>query len=247
MMVDTQIISYAFKGRSGLRDVRISSVVAHEFLETYDPASRTNAKYYIRYDPKRAPGFRHEIPSDHKPALGERIVYDFGNEYPSLVEHGSHTMAALLNDRNEQAFADIIWSLDKAVQKRLRRRFAFLCGTIDDCTPLGRETAELGLSLLAKFTEKHNIKGNVRNSVNDIMILAAAVAGGEQLLTADHVLNRFAAEVCGATLSPHGGDFLDISFGPVSKIASRANLESKGYVNRGWQVAERARRSAIRM
>ncbi|MFX8856542.1 hypothetical protein ABTM81_20295, partial [Acinetobacter baumannii] len=45
--------------------------------------------------------------------------------YPKLVQHGSRSMAALLNDRNGPAFASIIWSLDKKLQKRLKQRFGF--------------------------------------------------------------------------------------------------------------------------
>jgi hypothetical protein len=62
-------------------------------------------------------------------------------------------MAALLNDRNGSAFTSIIWSLEKKLQKRLKQRFAFLCIAITECVSLSRETADVGLTLLAKFCE----------------------------------------------------------------------------------------------
>lgn len=246
MMVDTQILSYAFKGHRHLDGVRISSVVAHEFLESYDPESRTNAKYYIRYHPGHAVPPRREIPSDHKPTRGERLVFDFGGEYPKLVQHGSRSMAALLNDRNGPAFASIIWSLDKKLQKRLKQRFAFLCTAIGECVPLSRETADVGLTLLAKFCETHNIKDNVRNSVNDVMILAAAITSGEPLDTADTLLSRFAADAYKAVAIPIGGDSLRIDFRRARQGKKRDSAESKGYINRGWQIAEGIKRTAAR-
>ncbi len=246
MMVDTQILSYAFKGERRLDGARISSIVAHEFLESYDPTSRTNAKYYIRYHPGHVVPQRREIPSDHKPTRGERLVFDFGREFPKLVQHDSRSMAALLNDRNGPAFTSIIWSLDKKLQKRLKQRFAFLCTTFADCVPLSRETADVGLTLLSRFCETHNIKDNVRNSVNDIMILATAITSGEQLNTADTLLNRFAAETYGTVAIPGANDSLMIDFRRVLQSKKRGSAESKGYINRGWQIADSIKRTAAR-
>jgi hypothetical protein len=89
--------------------------------------------------------------------------------------------------------------------------------------------------LFAEFTSEHNCKGNVRNTVNDILILATAIDRQKKFLTHDNLLNRFAAEYYEAPTHKDKNELL-IDFS--EKVAEkRKNRESKGYINKGWSYA----------
>jgi hypothetical protein len=248
MMIDTQILSYAYKGRgNAVSSARISSVAAHEFLEVYDPDSTTRFRYYIKYLSGRHFGAPAISPSHWKGGAVERLVLDFGSDFPQLIEFNSRATAAIINDRNGPAFGHILSSLDKSVQKKLRSRFAFLCKHISECVPLARQTAEIGIQLLWDFVQQHNIKANFRNSVNGMMILATAIAGREQLITDDNLLARFAAAQQQAPLREVGQGLIEIDFERRTGVAKRLSDESKGYINRGWRIAAETRRRALQL
>jgi hypothetical protein len=173
----------------------------------------------------------------------DRLIFNFGRDFPALIEFGSRAVAAIVNDRNHAAFAGVLSSLDKAFQKRMRPRFAFLCSEVLECVPLTRETADVGIRLLDGFSQQHSLKGNFRNSVNDMMILAAAISSKDDLLTEDSLLARFAASVRGAPFTEERGGTLRINFGRGLATRSTQTRESKGYINRGWRVAEDVRRN----
>jgi hypothetical protein len=238
MMIDTQILSYAYKGqRNAVSGARISSVAAHEFLEVYDADSTKRFRYYIKYLSGRHLGAPTPSPSHWKGGAIERLVLDFGGDYPQLIEFNSRATAAIINDRNGLAFAHTLSCLDKALQKKLRPRFAFLCKHIGECVPLAPQTAEVGIQLLWDFVQHHNVKANFRNSVNDMMILATAIAGHEQLLTDDNLLARFAAAQQQAPLRDVGQGLIEIDFEQGMEVGQRISNESKGYINRGWRIA----------
>jgi hypothetical protein len=238
MMVDTQVLSYAYKGQEvGLAGARISSVVAHEFLELYEPSSPTSFRYYIKYRSGRHLGVPSEAPAQWKSGGLERLVFDFGSDYPTLVEFNSRATAAIINDRNSPAFNHLVSSLDKSLQKKLRPRFVFLCEHVEECVPLASQTAEMGIDLLWNFVQRHNVKSNFRNSVNDMMILATAIAGGEHLLTRDDLLARFTAAQHGAPVREFSPGLIEIDFAREPVAVKRRPKESKGYINRGWRIA----------
>jgi hypothetical protein len=246
MMIDTQILSCAYKDRAiGVSSARISSVAAHEFLEVYDPDSPTRFRYYIKYMFGRHFGMPAISPAYRKGGAVERLVFDFGSDYPQLIEFNSRATAAIINDRNSHAFGHILSALDKPMQKKLRPRFAFLCEHVGECVPLAPQTAEMGIQLLWNFVQHHNVKANFRNSVNDMMILATAIVGREQLLTDDNLLARFAAGQHHAPIREVGQDMIEIDFERRTATAQRLSNESKGYINRGWRIAEETRRRAL--
>lgn len=253
MMIDTQILSYAYKGQStadlsaSVGGAAISSVVAHEFLETYLPASTTAARYYIRYHkghpyPMQQP---ERPPSTTRPPMIDKLIFEFGGDFPSIVEYGSRAMAAIVNDRAHAAFAGILDSLDKPFRKKIRPRFGFICREIDECVPLSAETARIGLHLFDQFTRRHSVKGNVRNSVSDMMILATAVSCRARLLSKDSLLNRFAAEVYGVSWQEAGQRRIAIDFQRLDATPVQRRTESKGYINRGWRIADDLRRTPV--
>ena len=89
----------------------------------------------------------------------------------------------MLKHRNAAGYKWAISGRPKAEQKRLYRRFTFLCDTVSECIPLNEATLDLALDLLSGFCEQHALKHRFRNSLNDILILAAAVHAGDEFRT----------------------------------------------------------------
>ena len=172
-------------------------------------------------------------------------VLDFGTDHPQLLEFNSRATAAIINDRNVAAYGHTLESLDKALQKKLRPRFAFLCTHIAECVPLAAQTAELGIELLWRFVQHHNVKGTFRNSANDMLILATAIASKDDLITEDSVLARFAAREPGAMVQEAGLRAIRINFAAPMAVTHGPSGESRGYINRGWRIAEDVRRIVI--
>jgi predicted nucleic acid-binding protein len=184
-------------------------------------------------------------PARWKSAMLERLVLDFGRDHPQLIEFNSKATAAIINDRNVAAYGQVLESLDKASKKKLRPRFAFLCMQVSECVPLVAQTADLGIELLWRFVQQHNLKGTFRNSVNDMLILAAAIASKDDLITEDNLLTRFAARERGAAIQDAGRGTIRINFGTPKVLRSAQSGESKGYINRGWRIAEDFRRAVL--
>lgn len=251
MLLDTQILSYAYKGRAiAIDGAKISSVTAHEFFEIYDRGSLTRFRYYIKY----LRGHYHSArprssPAEEKTGRLERIYLDFGSDHPKVIEFNSHATAAIINDRNIPAFAGVTSTLSRRRKKKLRSQFAFLCNQRIACIPLQAATAELGAQLLWKFSQTNNIKagdeGKFRNSINDMMILATAITAREQLRTDDKLLAQFAATLPHAQLKELDADMVEITFRQDSVTDAFHAQESKGYVNRGWRIATDLRRTPI--
>jgi hypothetical protein len=95
------------------------------------------------------------------------------------------------------------------------------------------------------FVQHHNVKANFRNSVNDMMILATAIAGHEQLLTDDNLLARFAAAQRQAPLREVGEGLIEIDFERSIGVGRRLPNESKGYINCGSRIAVEKHRLAL--
>ncbi|MEH2242710.1 hypothetical protein [Nostoc sp.] len=110
------------------------------------------------------------------------------------------------------------------------------------CYSLTKSSVKQALSLFSEFTSEHNCKDNVRNTVNDILILATAIDKEKKFLTDDNLLNRFAAEYYEAPIH-EDKDKLLIDFSE-KVVEKRKNQESKGYINRGWSYAVRKNRAA---
>jgi hypothetical protein len=111
------------------------------------------------------------------------------------------------------------------------------------CYCLNRSIIEQGLDLFSRFIAEHNCKGNVRNTVNDILILATAIERGKLLLTHDNLLNRFAAEYYNNAPIQRDKNELLIDFSGEPTGERKKNQESKGYINRGWSYSVRNNRA----
>jgi hypothetical protein len=250
-MLDTQILVHMKNGkRRPQQDFAIASVSANEFLFAYDQSNPKVARYYVplyfgRGHRLTPPGGQMQ-PSNHfsRRHRTDRIVIDFNNQHPPMVEYGSVAIAAAINNQNVRLFDYATEHLPKQDKRSIKDRFVFLMQQRVRCVALDETTIEVGLELLSKFLEVHSPKGEFRNTVCDRLILAVAQKHGLTFRTEDCLLQRFAASRHGAP-TRHADDDLVIDFAAASPHPTRNSGESKGFIHRGWQIAvERQHRPA---
>lgn len=240
---DTQEISYCMKRSEALPSgTFLTSVTVQEFLLMQTRSVTRNA-YYIpdAHQPRSTFDLRRLADRAKSTAIPagkvttDRLVIDFNNFYPSVVEYSHYMLATAINLEH--------WDLIKAASTALRSekravvrdRIRFLQESQAQCLPLLKESAEASLSLFWDFTAHHNLKSNFRNSLNDILTLAITLRYSACLVTTDRVLGRFQREVreSNAVMGAQGKSF------PSDLSTSRPSArDSKGYVNRGWNVRQ---------
>jgi hypothetical protein len=103
------------------------------------------------------------------------LLFDFGNEFPTLIDFGNLAIAEVINSKRIDVFQQAVSQLDKFLQKRIVRRLRFIIERDIKCVALTKFIVPNGLDLFARFVEEHNPKENLRNSINDMMILATAI------------------------------------------------------------------------
>ncbi|MDH4318644.1 MAG: hypothetical protein OEV64_09665 [Desulfobulbaceae bacterium] len=113
---------------------------------------------------------------------------------------------------------------------------AYLSHVGYECAPINECILETTAGLFDLFTNKYVLKDNIRNSINDLLILSTAIDKKLPLFTKDNLLNRFAAEVHEAPIKMIGGN-IQIDFSGHGPIEKKNNYESKGYINRGWSYS----------
>jgi len=240
-MVDTQILIHIEAGRRPLPSGgALASVAAKEFLLMYGPHAKRD-RYYIpvtsgRHLPPPAAivGTARERPV--RAVATDRMLIDFNNEHPTLIEFGSFAVTNVINSQAGHLFDWGVATLEKGDQRLLRKRFRFLVSHSFRCFALEEEAVALGLDILARFLEEHSPKANFRNTVRDALILGTAAKHGIPLHTEDKLLAKLTAARFGARLH-HEGEDLVIDFPRVSQPRRDPKRESKGYINRGWRVA----------
>lgn len=243
-ILDTQIISYAFKETydGQVTHQNIASITANEFL-LVQSAERTKANYYVPLSqiiglktgneidfPRRD----HPFPKRHT----DQIILEFGQDYPAIIEFCNLAISETINSKAKGLFHETIRFLDKEQRKLILARFNFLLNQNINCLLLSRNTVVLGLNLFCEFLSRYNTKENFRNTVNDVLILATAVNSSATLVTKDSLLNRFASDYYNGFTKEKSG-FLSIDFGKEKNLVRRRNRESKGYINKGWQIRVR--------
>ena len=253
-IIDTQVLSYRFKEiendvHDGSR--AISSITANEFLLA-QPRDSKQPDYYIlhpaRYSvlnsEERDFGIPEHFGNPKWAKLGacrtDQVIIDFGSEFSAYREFGNEAIAEVINKKNYGVYELSVSHLSKQKQKYLKKRLKYILDNNYRCYSLTRATIENGLTLFSEFAAKHNCKSNIRNTINDILILATAVDRQKQFRTYDNVLNRFAAEYYEAS-TYQNEDELIIDFSEET-TESRKSKESKGYVNRGWSYSVRNNR-----
>jgi predicted nucleic acid-binding protein len=158
---------------------------------------------------------------------------------PPFIELGSIAISQIINEGHEDIYASSIFHLAKSHQKKLRDRLRFLVGIDVKCLAITPVIANVGMNILGQFLDKYEAKQNPRNTINDILILSTAIEHSIPLLTEDSLLRRFSAELLGAPCYEQPPCGLLIDFTSPEVIDRRRPFESKGYINRGWQVMER--------
>ncbi|MBE9058615.1 hypothetical protein [Sphaerospermopsis sp. LEGE 08334] len=248
LIIDTQILSYRFKGvETGLHDTKlaIASITANEFLIAQSKESE-QPDYYIIH-PAKYPHLEYSFNtlehfSNPKSArLGnhrtDQVIIDFGNQFSAYREFGNEAISKIINEKNIDIYKLSISHLPKQKQKYLLRRLKYIIDSGYYCYSLTKSSLEQALSLFSEFVSEHKCKGNIRNTINDLLILATAIDREKKFLTNDNLLNRFAAEYYEAPVYQREDELLiDFSEKPLEK---RKNRESKGYINKGWSYVMR--------
>lgn len=250
-IIDTQILSYCFKGFGyDIHDhnLAISSITANEFLLA-QPREANYPDYYIIH-PARYPhllqleGNSSRI-SDHfgnpkwAKMSGQRtdkVIIDFGNQFSPYREFGNEAISVIINDKELDLYKISISHLPKQKQKYLKKRLKYIIDGNYYCYSLNKSIIEQALYLFSQFIFEHNCKENIRNTINDLLILATAINHGKQFLTHDNLLNRFASEYYNAPIHKERNEIL-IDFSIQQTLERKKNEESKGYINRGWSYS----------
>ena len=255
LIVDTQILSYRFKGveksiqSNGLA---ISSITASEFLVA-QPTNSDQPDYYVihparcthlLYAAESSFGVPEHFGNPKWARMGARrtdqIIIDFGNQFSAYREFGNEAISEIINKKHLVIYKLSIAHLPKQKQKYLLRRLKYILDSGYYCYPLTKLVVDRALNLFSKFVLDHNCKNNIRNTINDLLILSTAIDREKKFLTNDNLLNRFAAEYYKAPIHKDKDELLiDFSEQPFEKRKSR---ESKEYINKGWSYAVRNNR-----
>ncbi|WP_414579551.1 hypothetical protein [Anabaena sp. CCY 9402-a] len=237
---DTQIISYSFKGlyHNSISQQYIASITAQEFLLIQSDYP-TKANYYVPLpnNLKLLPDDKGFPKRDHpfSKGLTDQIILEFAQDYPTVIEFGNLAIADIINTQEKYLFNEAIRFLEKPIRKIIWSRFNFLLDCNVKCIPLSQSTLELGIKLFYEFTLSHNTKQKYRNTVNDVLILATAINSSAVLITQDSLLKRFASEYYNALIK-EDKEFISLDFRSFSDDGRSKSRESKGYINKGWQV-----------
>jgi hypothetical protein len=246
-IVDTQILVHMQAGRRPAPlDVAITSVSAKEYLIMYSNKPDRD-RYYVplrlgRHSLMGQPAI-FQAPAAHPSRrLGtDRLLIDFNNEYPSLIEFGSNAIASAINLVRPDLFQAGTMVLPKTEQRDLKRRFNFLVDHGVRCHALEEKSVGFGLDILDDLLRDHAPKAQFRNTVCDALILGTATKHKIPFQTEDKLLAKIAAKLFGARLYEEGEDFI-VDFESGDPLRWRRE-ESKGYIHRGWRIAVDSRRN----
>lgn len=171
----------------------------------------------------------------HLPRNLDRFVVDLG-QGRARYEVGHRATAEMFAAAlPSQVAHQASRGLDRTGQKRVRETFATLLTHVSEVVPLTADVARLGVRLLDQFMESYSPKSKIRNSMNDMFLLAASINAGLILRTDDRLLADFGAQI-GAAVDPVGSELFDITPSKYNSADQPArNQESKGYSNVPWE------------
>lgn len=251
MIFDTQIISYCYSGHwepSKAKLSKISAITAAEFLLFH---TRENSKvdYYVVNPERYSNIHQNEISSSFQKNLGtwrwakmgahrtDSVTIDFSKDFQPYRIFGTHAITSIINEKNINAFKLSISHLAKDKQKLLRKKIEFLLDNDIECYSLTEEACDIALELFYKLQKETTPKNNIKNTINDLLILSTAIDRKTSIFTKDKVLGELAAkEYSGKILTGTMGTIAEFSTEPHQKTRK---LESKGYINRGWSYSFR--------
>lgn len=249
MILDTQIISYCFSGHweaNEAKKAEISSVTASEFL-LFHTRENNKVDYYVldpeRYNEEVVEMLMLEHAKNQKWArLGrnrtDSLIIDFSKNYNPYKLFGNKAITSIINNQKIKTYKASIAHLDKKRQKLLTRKMEFLFDSEIKCNVIDESICEIGIDLFEKFQSNFSPKNNIKNTINDILILATSANMELPLVTHDKVLGKFAAEVYNRKIDDYKSEII-IDFSSEEFNVKRLNRESKEYVNRGWSYSFR--------
>jgi len=254
--LDTNIVSEMCRDRNvaGAKGHRISSVVAMELLLT-SSTSATSARYYIPMPSAAILNGLHCPLAGKNVRVGRRdhaygksstdsMVTDFAGDFGSIVMFGNKAISATIGDKRGDLLRSAASFLPKATRSVIEERFRFLVESEMECVAVSDPNIHVAMDLLWEFSRKYTLKASFRNSWHDLLILAVALCNGDQLVTEDSLLAKFAAEVPGVNLVSHAKS---VVLCPERRIlAASSPTERQAYVNRGWKVREQNARKLKR-
>jgi predicted nucleic acid-binding protein len=242
-IIDTNILSYKFKNTNyqiSLDDKHISSINALEFLKNIEKIRSNSAKYYIPLDKTGRFNSMFDSMGAHSgrpfnKTSSDSILFQFNNEFSSYNLYNNLSMQNAINDKRSELLKASIHFLPKDLYKYIYQRYLYLINKNIKCIALNNEDIELALELLNKFVIHHSLKGDFRNSWNDLLIAATAVNRNCNLITSDKTLHRFVASEFDIKHNSVFKNVVEYDFSKRSVLEMKHNkFESKGYINRSW-------------
>ena len=247
-LLDTQIISYKYKGAKDYYDddikgKYISSVTALEFLQTIDKGSLTSARYYPPIPPKSLSSAFHYAQlknRGHGKQGTDSLIVDLGGKYDSFTLFSNYAVSESINSGNKAGIMDATWCLEKNERKKISRRIDFLMDEGIQVIPLNPLIVEYMLNLLGSIDGQYNMKKDYQNSMRDLLIASTAVQHKLRLITQDNELNRVIAQCEEYRCRKINDHIVEIDMrGTECDDKVIPPKDSKGYINRGWDYSFR--------
>ncbi|HEV7382416.1 MAG TPA: hypothetical protein VGN64_21620 [Dyadobacter sp.] len=240
--IDTNILYYKYSKSyvDSISGANIVSINALEFLKNIEKVHQNRSKYYI---PCRL-GSAHGVPAEYFKLHGRRPFHsslsdstslEFKDNRNNYILYNNESITKAVNQKLIDLYQASISFLEKPDYKELKSKFKFLIVNNLKCHSLSKQDIERSHELLGQYTSNHNLKPDFRNSWNDILILSKVINSGGKLISSDKELNRFAAEVYGASVQVHE-NIVEYSFPKEEdkQVTDYTKFESKGFINNSW-------------
>lgn len=170
----------------------------------------------------------------------DRLVIDFGRDYPAIAETGHKSIAKIINERKGWLFPMCAEASGLKFSREMRARVEYIEDHGIRCKALVDEAVDIALPMFHAFAREYEMKSDSRNSLNDIFILSVSSYWKAPLLTRDRLLARFSQDYLEAKLEDvEECQKIELPRTP-SKV--RKMRESKGYVNKNWRTFSRSAR-----
>ncbi|MFH8254836.1 hypothetical protein ACH4D8_07875 [Streptomyces roseolus] len=232
----------------GISGCIVTSTVAQEFLRVRDTATG-DARYFTPPPFSLGPIARQayaaqqkihgDRPSD-RPLFKistDKLIMDFNNEFPSVVEYGHAGIAHLLNTGNRAIFTESVNHLPKRERKDLLDKFTFLVDQGIQCIPVQSACVPVAFDLLKRLIGRgFSLKSDFRNSLNDMLILGTAIENRVDLWTKDELLAKFAKDEGLSGVKSRDSHY-ELEFSASATKPHQGSRESKGYINTGWRYS----------
>lgn len=244
MIVDTQLLDRIEIGDLAMdAPWSVSSVTAQEALNMQVPTTEDRYRialpllsgmHMLDSAPCRGTFWLDHARSQPISRRADRQVLRLSPTAADRLEIGHASVAAAHRDGLDTLASAYLSVLPETQRKHAVRRWRLLRNQASEVIPLDAGVAARGVALLGDFLDSgRKPKPVLRNTVNDMLILATALERGRPLATLDGTLRDFYAEV-GCIV-----DVVDdvLIAAPVSAGDDRdaAPRESKRFVNSLWR------------